>query len=100
MIKAIIFDLGGVLFTNGTKSFARHIAGKHNSDCEKVYGVLNYSDIGNAYREGKVKVKPEETLFIDDKQINLPPAEQLGMKTLLFTTPEQLREDLNEMKLL
>src|SRR5258706_3578588 len=54
MIKAIIFDLGGVLFTNVTKSFARHIAGNHNLDYEKVYGVLSYSDIGNAYREGKI----------------------------------------------
>lgn len=199
MIKAIIFDLGGVLFTNGTKKFAKHIAEKHQLNFKDVYGILNYSEIGNAYREGKItrdvfyesfkkqfhikddtnkleqkwievyqlveetkeiievlrkkykiyflsdnvkerveaaekkyrffklfhggvfshevgvrkpntriyeialekaNVKSEETLFIDDKQINLPPAEKLGMNTLLFTSPEQLKADLIRMRLL
>ena len=199
MIKAIIFDLGGVLFTNGTTLFAKHIAVKHNKDQKFVYELLNYSDIGNAYREGKmskddywkvfkerleiddeiaelekkwndvytvidgtrqiiedlkqkyevyflsdnvkdrvviidkkygfinwflggvfshevgvrkpqskiyelliekVNLRPEEMLFIDDKQINLPPAKQLGMNTLLYKNPEKLGTDLKKMKLL
>lgn len=199
MIKAIIFDLGGVLFTNGTTLFAKHIAQKHNKDQKEVYSLLNYSDIGNAYREGKMSkdeywktfkarleisdetielekkwndvykvieetrliiedlrekykvyflsdnvldriievdkkygfrnwfhggvfshevgfrkphpkiyqitiekigLKPEEMLFIDDKKLNLPPAEKLGMHTLLFKNPQLLQSELKKMKLL
>ena len=37
---------------------------------------------------------PEETLFIDDKLINVEAAQALGMKALEFTTVERLRDDL------
>jgi putative hydrolase of the HAD superfamily len=36
----------------------------------------------------------EETLFIDDKRVNVDAAQALGMKALEFTTVERLREDL------
>jgi len=199
MIQAIVFDLGGVLFTNGTTLFAKHIAATHKKDQEEVYKLLNYSDFGNAYREGKITgeefynslkkeldldddihelkqkwlevyqviegtkkiieelrkkykvyflsdnvkerveyahrrygflnwfdggvfshevgvrkpnlkiyetaivqigLKPEEIVFIDDKEINLPPAEKIGMKTILYKNPEQLKKELHKMKLL
>jgi putative hydrolase of the HAD superfamily len=38
--------------------------------------------------------RPEETLFIDDKRVNIEAARALGMKAVEFTTIEQLREDL------
>ena len=38
--------------------------------------------------------RPEETLFLDDRQVNVEAAQALGMKALLFTTVEQLRIDL------
>jgi putative hydrolase of the HAD superfamily len=38
--------------------------------------------------------QPEETLFIDDKSINVEAAEALGIRGLVFTTPVQLRADL------
>lgn len=38
--------------------------------------------------------KPEETLFIDDKQVNIDAADALGMKGVLFTIVDQLRADL------
>jgi putative hydrolase of the HAD superfamily len=38
--------------------------------------------------------QPEETLFIDDKRINIEAAQALGMKALEFTTVERLRDDL------
>ncbi len=199
MIKAIVFDLGGVLFTNGTRLFAQYISTKHKKDQKEVYELLNYSDFGNAYREGKISedefysslkrelamdddinelkqkwfdvyqviegtrkiieelrkkynvyffsdnvkerveyahqrygfldwfdggvfshevgfrkphpkiyeivieqigLKPEEIVFIDDKEINLPPAQKLGMKTILYKNPDQLRGELKKMKLL
>lgn len=199
MIEAIIFDLGGVLFTNGTTLFAKYIADKHNKDQHEVYALLNYSESGNAYREGKITwdefydafkkelaieddanklqqkwidvyeiidetrkileelrkkykvyflsdnvkerviaadqkygfmqwfqggvfsyeegvrkphdriyeitikkvgLPPEKMLFIDDKKRNLLPAARIGMHTLLYKNPEQLKEELKKMKLL
>ena len=38
--------------------------------------------------------RPEETLFIDDKRVNIEAAQALGMKALEFTDVEKLREDL------
>ena len=38
--------------------------------------------------------RPEETLFIDDKRVNIEAAQALGMRALEFTTVERLREDL------
>jgi len=38
--------------------------------------------------------RPEETLFIDDKQVNIDAANAIGMKGLLFTNVEKLRADL------
>jgi putative hydrolase of the HAD superfamily len=38
--------------------------------------------------------RPEETLFIDDKAVNIDAANALGIKGLLFTNVEQLRTDL------
>ena len=38
--------------------------------------------------------RPEETLFIDDKQVNIDSAHSLGMSGVLFTNVEQLRADL------
>lgn len=54
MIQAIIFDLGGVVFTNGTKRFSEHLAEKYQVDVEKAKAILDKSDIGNAYRTGKM----------------------------------------------
>lgn len=42
----------------------------------------------------QLHVRPEEALFIDDKQPNIEAARKLGMQALLFTTAERLREDL------
>ena len=38
--------------------------------------------------------RPEETLFLDDKQVNVEAAQTLGMQAILFSTVEQLRADL------
>jgi putative hydrolase of the HAD superfamily len=38
--------------------------------------------------------RPEETLFIDDKQVNIDAANALGMKGVLFTNVDRLRADL------
>jgi putative hydrolase of the HAD superfamily len=38
--------------------------------------------------------RPEETLFIDDRQVNIDAANAMGMKGVLFTDVDQLRADL------
>lgn len=192
MIKVLLFDLGGVVFENGTKLFITEFSEKYNLGREFVESIIN-GKLGDDYREGKITrdefwdkvvkqlgisanideleeawiskytliketkeiidelkeeyklyylsdnvrervekisnkhnflewfeggifshevgirkphpgvykaaiekigVKPEEIVFIDDKEKNLPPAETLGMSVLLYSTPHQLREDL------
>jgi putative hydrolase of the HAD superfamily len=38
--------------------------------------------------------RPEETLFIDDRQVNVDAADAMGMRGVLFSTVEKLRADL------
>ncbi len=38
--------------------------------------------------------QPDECLLIDDRDLNLEPARQLGMRTIHFQNAEQLRQDL------
>ena len=198
MIKAIIFDLGGVLFTNGTKKFVNSISKRHGIEREKVEEIMN-GDLGTLYREAKItrdefweralnelninesvdkleqewidgyeliegtktliqelskkykiyflsdnvkervskinerynfmdwfedgvfshevgvrkpnpeiykitlskiNTKPEEAVFIDDKPEMLAPAQETGMLTFLFESPEKLQEDLIKNNLL
>jgi len=42
----------------------------------------------------KLGTAPAETLFIDDKLVNIEAAQALGMKAILFTDVAQLRQDL------
>jgi len=42
----------------------------------------------------KLGTMPEETLFIDDKLINIEAAQAVGMKAIQFSTVEQLKADL------
>jgi putative hydrolase of the HAD superfamily len=42
----------------------------------------------------KLGTRPEETLFLDDKLVNIEAAQALEMKALEFSTVEQLRADL------
>ncbi|MGB7547127.1 MAG: HAD family phosphatase [Terracidiphilus sp.] len=46
------------------------------------------------YTLQRLGTRPDEALFIDDKQINVEAARDLGMPALLFSTVEQLRADL------
>jgi putative hydrolase of the HAD superfamily len=42
----------------------------------------------------KLGTRPDESLFIDDRQVNIDAARALGMEAILFTTIERLRQDL------
>lgn len=47
----------------------------------------------------RLGTRSEETLFIDDKQLNIDAARELGIVGLLFTTVDRLREQLIELGL-
>jgi len=53
MIKTIIFDLGGVYFTNGSKNAIEEISKKYNIKKEKVADVLS-GELGTEYRLGNL----------------------------------------------
>jgi FMN phosphatase YigB (HAD superfamily) len=40
--------------------------------------------------------EPEECIFIDDRDINLAPARQLGMATVLAHSPGQVINEIHE----
>jgi len=42
----------------------------------------------------KLNVRPDESLFLDDKLLNVEAAQTLGMKAIQFTTIDRLRADL------
>jgi epoxide hydrolase-like predicted phosphatase len=42
----------------------------------------------------KLQVKPEDAIYIDDYKKMLAPADELGMKTVLFTSVGQLKHEL------
>jgi len=47
-----------------------------------------------------MKVKPQETLFVDDKEANLRVARELGIKCIQFNNNAQLRTELTPFGLL
>ena len=53
MIKAFLFDLGGVLFSNGTKKFISYISSQYNLNEEDVREIVD-GNIGSQYREAKI----------------------------------------------
>ncbi len=54
MVKAVFFDLGGVLFTNGTKRFISYLVNKYAVNEEKAKRLFDVGRIPNGYREGKI----------------------------------------------
>ena len=48
----------------------------------------------------RYQINPAEAIFIDDNADNIATAERLGMKGILFATPEGLRTELQKMRIL
>lgn len=42
-------------------------------------------------------LKPEEVLFVDDRELNLKAPQDMGMNVILFTDIEQLKKDLSKI---
>ena len=45
----------------------------------------------------RLGVQPETCVYIDDLEKNIPPAKELGMKTILFKNIEQMKKELQEL---
>ena len=48
----------------------------------------------------RFQLRPQEALFIDDNKTNIETAQRLGIQTILFTTPEMLRTELENRNVL
>ena len=48
----------------------------------------------------QLRVRPEETVFIDDSKSNIKTAQSLGMKAVLFTSYPNLVKDLKRLSVL
>ena len=42
---------------------------------------------------------PEETLFLDDREVNVEAARRMGIRALVFSTTEQLQQDMISLRL-
>ena len=45
----------------------------------------------------RLNAKPYESVFIDDKQSNLDPAQEIGFRVILAENPEQIISDIREI---
>ncbi len=48
----------------------------------------------------KFNVHPEECLFIDDKERNIEGAKKVGMKTIFYTNPENLKKEFQNIRII
>ncbi|MBI2612058.1 HAD-IA family hydrolase [Candidatus Gottesmanbacteria bacterium] len=53
MYKCILFDLGGVLFTNGTKRFIANLSQRYSISQDRIGDIID-GKIGSDYREAKI----------------------------------------------
>ncbi|MEV6965125.1 HAD-IA family hydrolase [Hamadaea sp. NPDC051192] len=53
MVRVLAFDLGGVLFSDGTREFIEYLRRAHGVDTAHA-GELLHGDLGSRYREGTV----------------------------------------------
>lgn len=45
----------------------------------------------------RLNIKPEEAVFVDDRENNLKVARKLGIKSILYTSVENLQKDLDDL---
>lgn len=64
------------------------------------YGKLKSDENTFKFILEQAKLKPEETLFIDDSNTNIKKAQEQGLNTILFTNAKELEQELTIMKIL
>lgn len=74
-------------------------------DSKKFNAVVISCDVGLRKPDPKIyklvlkklKLKGNQTVFIDNQKWNMPPAKKLGMKTILFKNNKQTENDLRKL---
>ena len=77
----------------------------HKKYYKKFFPVIISCDVGMRKPDMKIykltlkklKLKPYETIFIDNRNWNLDPAKKLGMKTILFKNNKQTIRELKKI---
>ena len=90
MIKAIIFDLGGVYFSIDYQNLPKVIVCSYSVGVNKPHPGI--------YKEAlrRLNLSGKECIFIDDTEERLRPAQELGMVTIHFTKADDLKKELKD----
>ncbi len=127
MIKAVVFDLIGVLTSVSSleekknMELVKKLKGKYklgilsnaslnevqkikkevnNFDAVVLSSEINFSKPDKESYEitlAKLDVFPQETVFIDDTLENIKGAEEVGIKGILYRSPEEVKKSLQEL---
>ncbi len=90
-----------VILSNFTKEWADYLVGSYKFN--EIFDDMFWSfqkgikkPTAEAYMQitDKFRVRPEECLLVDDKERNIKGARDVGMKTILYTDPEELKKQL------
>lgn len=95
-LRAVVFS--NILPTSAAK--IREIAGYDGFDDEVLSCEVGLKKPDPAIYQKAIEVaqcRPEECIFIDDKESNLVPARALGIVTILATSTEQIKHDLLQL---
>jgi putative hydrolase of the HAD superfamily len=93
LLTAILSNMGDTVLA----SIEREFAWIQNFDVQVWSFQLRIAKPDPAIYEYVLKdlgTRPEETLFLDDRLVNIEAARALGIRALQFSTVEQLRVDL------
>jgi putative hydrolase of the HAD superfamily len=93
LLTAILSNMGDAVHEN----IAREFAWIHRFDVQIWSYQLGIAKPDAAIYRHMLKllgIAAEESLFLDDKQVNIDAAHALGMQALLFSTVDKLRADL------
>lgn len=97
-----------IIFSNNQKTWPEKIA-KYNQMNFQGIPIINSAKVGmrkpnlNFYKYliNKFKINPKQTIFIDDRKKNLPPAQKLGIKTFWYQQNfDELKTFLAKMRVL
>lgn len=69
--KVFAFDLGGVLFSDGTKQFIEYLQNQYGVSSEQASELLN-SNLGSQYREGKISREQFWNAFKQELSLTVP----------------------------
>jgi len=93
MIKATIFDFGGVLAEEGFREGLMKIAEKNGIDPLKFFRAARDSSI---FRDvcSAIGIRPDEAVFVDDNIENIKRASAEGLNVIHFKNIDELKKDL------